>query len=725
MPNDTQKLCSVPTLPTLPTVCPSKHNAAGLHSNTTNIVDLTLSSDSEGSVIFISATPPRGPRHQTPSKRDADGSPMSSLKKRRMKFEHLEKVLQEVKVKREEENETERLKEEEEKRQIELIIKEQENEEEKEDDLHAMLAEIANISPQKSKSPYSPFQSPQQELSRTEVLRRNRQAREAEAVQKKRCRAAEAKILQEQREFDKILQYVKAGYEAEQIWREIENDNNVYPTPDTNTDVEWGFASDDEMGTDDEFGSLNALHEEGEKESNVDILDLRSRIPALAKVVGEGYEEIARDARIQEDGEELCWEGFWEKEFVLTETSQELTLELDGDNDMITMIKACLDSGDTKALSTFASSGCLILIDEKHDNVLYEWLQTCAFSSSDPLWATVASDALIYWIQNRNLSFDAASFVNHVFSILSHLHARKSILESQSSGISPLPFVIAGSREAACILICRLIYAWVSSRVGGYSQLRALVPILLLLSVDKTTSSVLRNHISDAVRAVLANYARVDLNYAHSIAHSIAKSSKSYQDDLRAAILGALGDTTGEARKVQVWLGLEYLDGEPILVKESDGSLVPSVSHMLSILRNFHEDLRPARGDNTDWNVMNFRVTYLVAVLSNIKAYFDLHPPQMDAEKNLKHLMDEHPVENIRRLLRQCRDQIADQSDGSKKILVKARLHQLYEIIRLFLDISIRLHMRTRDIGKNLKIGKSGQARLSFGQQSNKQRTSN
>lgn len=57
---------------------------------------------------------------------------------------------------------------------------------------------------------------------------------------------------------------------------------------------------------------------------------------------------------------------------------------------------------------------------------------------------------------------------------------------------------------------------------------------------------------------------------------------------------------------------------------------------------------------------------------------------------------------------------VADQGDGSKKVTVKARLHQLLEITRLILEVAIMKKRSSKPLGKGLKKGKAGQSRLSF-----------
>lgn len=57
---------------------------------------------------------------------------------------------------------------------------------------------------------------------------------------------------------------------------------------------------------------------------------------------------------------------------------------------------------------------------------------------------------------------------------------------------------------------------------------------------------------------------------------------------------------------------------------------------------------------------------------------------------------------------------VADQGDGSKKVTVKARLHQLLEITRLILEVAIMNKKSSKPLGKGLKKGKGGQSRLSF-----------
>lgn len=46
---------------------------------------------------------------------------------------------------------------------------------------------------------------------------------------------------------------------------------------------------------------------------------------------------------------------------------------------------------------------------------------------------------------------------------------------------------------------------------------------------------------------------------------------------------------------------------------------------------------------------------------------------------------------------------IADQGDGSKKVTVKARLHQLLEITRLVLEATIQRKRSSKPLGKGLK----------------------
>lgn len=77
-------------------------------------------------------------------------------------------------------------------------------------------------------------------------------------------------------------------------------------------------------------------------------------------------------------------------------------------------------------------------------------------------------------------------------------------------------------------------------------------------------------------------------------------------------------------------------------------------------MQALHESLRPPLGVEIDWDAKNHFITFLYAAIADIKGLVDIHPIKMDSMKNVKELMMTHPVEDIRGLIRLCRDRICE-----------------------------------------------------------------
>ncbi|KIR35713.1 hypothetical protein I352_01990 [Cryptococcus deuterogattii MMRL2647] len=659
---------------------------------------------------------PQSPHNAQKRATPMESSPTTSAKKRKLQMDKYAKMLAETKALEQAEKEEQKRKEEEEKRKIDKLLGAADDvEEEGHGNVAEMLQDIANRSPQKFLSTSSLqdiVQSRQKaRKERQEATRKRKEEKEQqrrEGKEKRRKEALAKQAAQERKAADKhlqsILKGIKAGDDLEEALKDIEEDEKVetegdmYPTPDTDISN-----TDDEVNTDDELGETDEEDNFGfdfDLDGEYDLDELAGRMRAKGMEVDDG---MLRDAKVKDDqGMDLAWEGFWESKEQAKDTAERLPkLEIEGGDEIIQELRHSIEVEDVIGLTSLLASGILLQIDSQYEIAIGQWLWKCALSTTYPQLLFVATETFLQWSNNRETGM-TATLSTQVFSLLSRAGARKNILSLLGSTGDLDPITTVRKRESICVLSCRLIESKINVVPGAVDNttLQAIIPVLLLLFIDKSSSTAVRMHIHAAINAILTHSARVDpINYARIAAGQIVKCAEPYGDDVRAAVLKALGQMTLFTREVHKW---------------SDPLWTPAVPHLLTSMQALHESLRPPLGVEIDWDAKNHFITFLYAAIADIKGLVDIHPIKMDSMKNVKELMMTHPVEDIRGLIRLCRDRISDQGDGSKKVTVKARLHQLLEITRLILEVAIMKKRSSKPLGKGLKKGKGGQSRLSF-----------
>ncbi|AGV15343.1 hypothetical protein, variant [Cryptococcus neoformans var. grubii H99] len=683
-------------------------------------------------------SPSKRPTPQTPhstQKRATpkESSPTNSAKKRKLQVDKYAKMLEEMRALEQAEKEEERRKEEEEKRKMDQLLGAADDvEEEGQGNVADMLQAIANRSPQKPSSTSS-FQDVVQSRQkarneRQEAIRKRKEEKEQKRrgrKEKEKKEAAAKQAVQERKAADKHLQSIfkgiKAGDDLEEALKDIEEDEKVeteggtYPTPD-----EEISDTDDEINTDDELGGADEEDEFGfgfDLDGDYDLDELAGRMRAKGMTIED---ELLRDAKVKDDqGMDLAWEGFWESKKQARDKVERLPkLEIEGGDEIIQELRHSIEAEDVTGLISLLASGILLQIDSQYEMAIGEWLWQCALSSSHPQLFSVATEVFLQWNSSRETGM-TATLSTQVLSLLFRAGARKNILSRLGLTNDLSPITTVRKRESICVVSCRLIETRINaaSSTVDNTALQTIIPVLLLLFIDKSSSTAVRQHINEAISVILNHAARVNpVNYARIAAKQIVKGAEPYGDDVRAAMLKALGQMTHLTREVHKWVGMEYISPGTLARMDqlSEPLPAPAVPHLLAPIQSLHESLRPPPGVEIDWNAKNFFITFLYAAIADIKGLVDIHPIKMDSIKNVKELMMTHPVEDLRGLIRLCRDRISDQGDGSKKVTVKARLHQLLEITRLVLEATIQRKRSSKPLGKGLKKGKGGQSRLSF-----------
>ncbi|WWC72567.1 uncharacterized protein I206_106529 [Kwoniella pini CBS 10737] len=563
-----------------------------------------------------------------------------------------------------------------------------------------------------------------------------------------------AKILKgidQSNEFDEVMNDILASNINANLLKDRKTVENAYPTPETDLDVAGQRSGNTDDESEEDYyidpENLDRVLDDSFSQRHInDPAKLENMIHDL-KTKGVGVDDnLVRDIKVglkqQSLAEsELSWEGFWEDDHPKPEQlNQRQFIPFDPSSTVqdpilrviIDMTSQSDSPLDLEAVSTVVSSGTLQFVKEKRREIGLMLLNN-AISSSDISWSYTARSAFIdlSQIQGYFQTADLYDFVEIGIATLLTLGARKTILgpvikktpiveaESRSSGLSII-------RETGCALICRIIIALTkssSSKVETQSILNWL-PILLLLSVDSSTSSTLNRIIGDTIQILLLNsFDSSDdvFEQSRKIALSIASSSTTYPVVVKVAILESLGQRTNESSMVHKWLGMEFLSPGS-LDQTEDKPSVPPVRYLLSSIQSLSDEIRPMlSADNTDkeepnYDHINNRVTFLYAAMSDMAGLVkEMNIDFEDNIDNVKELIENCEVERVREGLRKCRDLLSDQSNGTLKAVVKARLHQLYEITRLTLTLEIKKNIRSNRLGKNLKVGSKGQTQLNFG----------
>ncbi|WWD20711.1 hypothetical protein CI109_105187 [Kwoniella shandongensis] len=690
--------------------------------------------------IDISHTPvPATPRkssqqHPTPSraqpttprtsqKRPPSASPLSSsAHKRRLLNEQWEEMLREETAAKEAEAEKARLRAEAVRRKMEEIAREDEAVAEEPDDIGALFASKSSESPQKrtTANSSSAVQSvrlrEQERAAKVEADRQARRNRSVEAARQAERAIEDKKRKAESRMFNNLVKNAEQGAMFEDVLRDLDQEEGAeaYPTPDSEK------LDEDENDAEEVREMMDVEGGEGEAEE-WDLDEMAGKLRDDGMEVDEG---LLRDAKAGRMGgfadEKLEWEGFWRSEHVAPSDSPAVPeLDIDSNDPVLDILKKSAAGNDAATLTSIISSGVLDAIDlgDNHTAVC-EWLFSSVLQSTDPQWTSVATTALLS--RTRVGGFFGQDMSNRVVAMLQTLGGRPSILfagPTYEEDVTPFVEGMAVvDRDSACILLCHLISTNAKYHPEVSKEANWLIPILLPLSVDPSTSETLKRFISDAIESLIIVTVRMedDDNKMRAIARNVHWVTKSYSLAVGAAVLEDLGERTAGNRDVHRWLGMEYLvpgsldemntmDTEPI---------APPIPHLLRGVQVIYDALSSSE---PNWSDINHLVTFLYAAMSDIDKVVEMYPPTMNMEKGVKELMAEHPLEEVRVLIRQSRDRISDQSDGSRKALVKARLHQLLEISRLVLQLSLKKRLRAKSVGKGLKLGKGGQARLDFG----------
>nr|XP_019051086.1 hypothetical protein I302_01534 [Kwoniella bestiolae CBS 10118]OCF30016.1 hypothetical protein I302_01534 [Kwoniella bestiolae CBS 10118] len=702
------------------------------------------------------ASPPTTPRSS--QKRPHPSSSPTESRKRRNISERYDQFFEEQRAQEEKEKEEERERE----RQLEDGLKDlvgggNGDEREEEDgggDLDGFFDNIASSKPI-VKSPIKPNMKSailsRQQLRKAKIESEKAARRKAKLEAIERFAQAEKLEIQklENKEFAKIVRGIKKNKDIDEFLKDRRS-SGAYPTPDSGSDSPLSDLDDDEDGgsldemdvdLDHSFGLEGDLSLAQEEERNFnDLVDSLRR-------GGVGVDEgLIRDAKASimvtpAEKEGLDWEGFWEVD-PLRDQMKVIPFKIASEDPILQLIceMTQLPDPDLESLGNIVSSGVLSFVENGKRELANE-LFVNAISSSDPRWSAFARSRFIDLVQTKNYlqQEDVQTFLQSGIKLLCDLGARRSILSTLASKVE-IDQVDNGKgvttgREEACGMVCRILVTVNKSKgekeTGSIDATTDLqwIPILLLLSIDNTTSSALKRTINDTVQVLLIRLFSDadDVNrFVHTIARSIVTSSAIYTNAVKVAILDSLAQKSRECRLIYRWLAVEWLlPGTLIKVEQMDKTpSVPPIPYLLSSIGNLSIIIDPQTDDKTepDWYEINHLITFLYGSVSDIDTlleelgmdFGDTATTGAFGNKSIKDIMMECEIERVREGLRRIRDLISDQSNGTLKSTVKARLHQLYEIARLTLSLANKKRVRARRLGKGLKVGSKGQTRLDF-----------
>ncbi|WWC65053.1 uncharacterized protein I303_107667 [Kwoniella dejecticola CBS 10117] len=508
-----------------------------------------------------------------------------------------------------------------------------------------------------------------------------------------------------------------------------------------------------------------------------DLEDMIAGLQREGLGVDESLIRDARAAVQQKNVNEsdLVWEGFWKDQEKLTATpnetkqSQPLFVSLQDlssiDDPILKLLLDMIDPAtatpDLGSFSVAISSGTLSFVEKGRKAIGMMLLQN-AFRSSDPDWSNTARIAFNDLVQTDDYfhQADLSHFLDLGIHLLADFGGPKEILsqvitdsqsesESEFSKTTVLQPTI--DRKTACGVVCRIIMALSKTVaevfVGAHGQASTWISLLLLLCIDNTSSTALKRTIGDTVQALLQkafNVSEHEHELSKDIARSIAETSSKYNDDVKVAILASLGQRSHECRMVNRWLGMEYLipgsigkidiahprkkvyDAPPIpylldAIEELSNLIRPIPRRVQVGKENENEDssnpdpaMQMKASEEPNYDQINHMVTFLYAAMSDMAGLVDQLNIDFAKVDNVKDLIETCEIGQVRDALRRIRDLISDLSNGTLKSVVKARLHQLYEISRLTLSLEIKKKLRTDRLGKHLKVGVKGQPKLNF-----------
>ncbi|WRT70694.1 uncharacterized protein IL334_007692 [Kwoniella shivajii] len=705
---------------------PSRHITPSKHLTPAKILPVTpfkphTSSRSQVTTPHSSLKRP----HHTPSP--------SSAHKRRAMAERSDQLLEDDRVRRQREKEEEA--ETEKQIQVDLERMHEDNEEQNDDggDLAGFLDVVASKTPAEpqSSSVKPNFRSAIQARSdskkaKVEAERLARRQAKLDAVQKAEYKEKQKKMKDETKAFDGLMKKIQLGNDLDEVYKEISlnvdveletglesesdgNGENAYPTPETDFDL-------DDLTS----PNLNVIKDGEELDDALD------GIEDVGIVIDQSLiKDVKSGIKIEKD-DELIWKGFWEedprrpeqkdqKRFISFEIIEDPVLKI------IDSIAKQPDSEvDLIALGEFITSGAVSFVESGGRGRMGDFLLSNCIMSCETDWSDVARSTFIDLLQDEDYfgKDDILRFLRKCSDLILDLGGRQSVF-LYSSGRKDIAeqerSEVMIEREAAMGLFCRILRA-ASDSAADISW----VSILLILSIDKFTSSALGRIIGETIGTLMKksfDVSKNKLKQAKFIAQSIANSTAEYDHPVKVAILNSLGQKTEESTLVHCWLGIEYLLPGTI-DQVSTMEIPPSVPPLTCLLQSvdlISNLLRTPESTEPDYDQINHIISFLYASMSDIENLLNQTTITSSGDKSVKDLLSDCEVEEVRDGLRRCRDRISDQSNGTSKSLVKARLHQLYEISRLILTLGIKKKVRAKKLGKGLKVGTKGQSKLDFG----------
>ncbi|WWD07337.1 hypothetical protein V865_005435 [Kwoniella europaea PYCC6329] len=712
-------------------------------------------------------TSPTTPRSS--QKRSRPSTSPTESRKRRNISEKYSKFLEEERIRVEKEREEEREKERQLESEAQNLLGKKQHEGDDEDgggDLDGFLDNIAPKSPVKPNM-RSAIQSRQESRkAQIEEAKAARRKAKFEAIQQSaKAERLKTKKLEDQK-FRSILRVINKNKDINEFLEEHQQQRqgeDAYPTPET----EWDDGDDSPLSDLSDLDDLEDIKMELDQSFDIDVaLDGLEEEDGFNDVIEELRKEgvglddsLIRDAKASMTSSKdrkdqgLTWEGFWEKKPIRPEEKDQkriVPFDIDKHDPMLEMIceMTCQPDPDLESLGHIMSSGIMVFV-EKDRRELAKALFNNAISSYDPNWSAIArtcfSDMLRMdeYLRREDLKY----LLGLGIKLLSHLGARRSIVSKLNEDLGHIEDeggVMIG-REEACGMICRILMAdanrsndiiYYQTDPSGFIKPQNVgwVPILLLMSIDSSTSSALKRTIRDTIQVLLHESVHEVENMVqlvYSITRAIVDASTQHSNAVKVAILDSLGQKSNESRMLYRWLAMEWLlPGTLAKVETMDKRpLVPPVPFLLLSIDNISDLIKPPSNPASeekiepDWSEINLLVTFLYGSMSDIDTLLrelnmELSNEQTSGiygERSIKDLMQDCEIEMVREGLRRCRDLISDQSNGTLKSTVKARLHQLYEITRLTLMLSITKKVRAKRLGKGLKVGNvRGQAQLDF-----------
>ncbi|WWC98556.1 hypothetical protein V866_005448 [Kwoniella sp. B9012] len=754
---------------------PNRHSHDSSNSSLTKSVLATSShkqpSSSQTKLAAQSEPVPTSPTTPRSSqKRSRTSTSPTESRKRRNISEKYSKFLEEERVRVEKEKEEEREKERQLENEAQDLLGKKQHEGDDEDgggDLDGFLDNIAPRSPVKPNM-RSAIQSRQESRkAQIEEAKAARRKAKFEAIQQSaKAERLKTKKLEDQK-FRSILRVINKNKDVNDFLEEHQQQRqgeDAYPTPET----EWDDGDDSPLSDlsdlDDDLEdirmeldqsldidvALNGL--EGEDGFNDVVEELRKE--------GVGLDDsLIRDAKASmtsskdRNDQGLVWEGFWETEPIRPvdkDKKRVVPFNIDTHDPMLKMIceMTCQPDPDLESLGHIMSSGIMVFV-EKDRRELAMALLNNAISSSDPNWSAIAracfNDMLRMdeYLRREDLKY----LLGLGIKLLLHLGARRSIFSNLNEDLGQIEDEggIMIGREEACGMICRILMAdanrsndiiYYQTDPSGFIKPQNVgwVPILLLMSIDSSTSSALKRTIRETIQVLLEKSVHEVGNMVqlvYSITRAIVDASTPYSSAVKVAILDSLGQKSNESRMLYRWLAMEWLlPGTLAKVETMDKRpLVPPIPFLLLSIDNISDLVKPTSNPTSeekiepDWSEINLLVTFLYGSMSDIDTllkelnmeFSNEQTSGIYGERSIKDLMQDCEIETVREDLRRCRNLISDQSNGTLKSTVKARLHQLYEITRLTLMLSITKKVRAKRLGKGLKVGNvRGQAQLDF-----------